>query len=128
MFDDPAGPVESYEWGKCTIHGTQYQWDIMIYGMGGGLVLVEKWREFRDTPGVKHLVIPEMLSKVTALMPDIVIIGIGASGAARVRDDVEGFLGKDVELLIVRTPEACRLFNELHREGKSVVAYLHATC
>lgn len=128
MFDDPAGPLECYEWGKYTIHGNEYQWDIMVYGMGGGLVLVEKWREFRDTPGVKHLVIPEMLHKVSALMPDVVIIGIGASGAARVRDDVKDFLGDSVQLLIVRTPEACRIFNELHNEGKSVLAYLHGTC
>jgi VanZ family protein len=38
------------------------------------------------------------------------------------------YLKKGTQLIIMRTPDACRVFNRLKREGKNVLFVIHSTC
>jgi glycopeptide antibiotics resistance protein len=73
-----------------------------------------------------------LLSKRT----DIIIIGSGAEGRGGrgfVDSSVNQFLFNEftddgTQVIILRSPDACRLFNKLRRERKNVLFVLHNTC
>jgi hypothetical protein len=68
--------------------------------------------------------------------PDILLIGSGADGLGGngfsektpCHFVYNGFTRRPTQIIILRTPEACRAFNRLKREGKNVLFVLHNTC
>lgn len=98
----------------------------VLFFPDGGFRLVDKkhYFSFRDQT---------FLMKQKA---DILLIGSGVQGRGG-----NGLPGKSVnqfvfnrhllrgmQVIILRTPEACQVFNRLKREGKSVLFVLHNTC
>ena len=67
---------------------------------------------------------------------DIVLIGSGRDGkggggfaeAGISQFTFNPFTQRGTQVIILRTPEACRVFNRLRREGKNVLFVLHNTC
>jgi hypothetical protein len=67
---------------------------------------------------------------------DIILIGSGRDGLAGGGFSESGvsqftfnpFTHKGTQVIILKTPEACRLFNRLRQEGKNVLFVLHNTC
>jgi len=68
--------------------------------------------------------------------PDILLIGSGSEGLGgngffekTVNQFVYNhFIERGTQVIILKTPEACELFNRLKREGKNVLFVLHNTC
>jgi len=67
---------------------------------------------------------------------DIILIGSGAEGKGGQgfpeKDPVQfifnNYRGRPTQVIILRTPDACREFNRMKREGKHVLFVLHNTC
>jgi hypothetical protein len=67
---------------------------------------------------------------------DIILVGSGRDGLAGGGFSESGvsqftynpFTHKGTQVIILRTPEACRVFNRLRNEGKDVLFVLHNTC
>jgi hypothetical protein len=61
---------------------------------------------------------------------DIRVIGIGVHGAITCPDAVVAGVKKHgiTEVLLQRTPEACRTYSALIREGKAAALLAHGTC
>jgi len=70
------------------------------------------------------------------LRTDIILIGSGADGQGGrgfYRHSVNQFVWnpntrRGTQIIILKTPEACQVFNRLKRQGKNVLFILHNTC
>ncbi len=89
--------------------------DITV-GPRGGL-----W--FRDK---SHTISFDEVRSLVSPQVDVLIIGTGWHGAASVDPAVRDLKG--IEVHILRTPDAFRLFNDQRAQGRLVVLLAHTTC
>ena len=130
MFYDTSGPIEEYSWGKFVISGTEHsKSNGMKIGVGKDIRLIgselSKWKERKG-----HLLTSEMITGVFGKGIQTLIIGVGATGAVECPHQVQEYIKSNgVENLILKkTPDACRLYNEMFRSGKRVALLAHGTC
>jgi len=130
MFDDPKGPIEHYSWAKFIISGEEHSGDgDSRIGKGKDIMLIgEKVKRWKDRKG--HVLDPSMVEKALDWDIEILVIGNGADGALIVPDEViEFLLKKGIENVMVRkTPDACRIYNKLYHSGEKVALLAHGTC
>lgn len=130
LFRDDAGPIEEMTWGRYVIRGEEHAGsggerigagkDIRVIGTE-----VTRWK---DREG--HRLKKSMITGVYDKELDALVLGVGVEGLVEVPDTVK----QDVadhgirEIVIERTPAACRAYNQLHRAGKRVALLAHGTC
>jgi hypothetical protein len=109
--------ITHYSFGKITVDGKVYEHDIAI-SQGKEVI---NWRA-----KINHAI---QLNDITPFLDEStksVIIGIGADKNCTVTDDVGDFLkSKGVDLWILDTFEAVKLFNKLPKEGLSAVFHIN---
>jgi hypothetical protein len=126
MFQDSQGPIERFDWGEFIIDGKRHREgkgagkDIRIVGSD-----VTEWAERKG-----HLLTADMVKGVYKRGVEVLIIGNGVDQAlecpAKVREKIVAKGIPDVRVL--PTPDACREYNELHRQGRKVALLAHGTC
>ncbi len=112
--------IDNYSFGKIKIGDKVYNYDIWIDSDGK----VNDWRRIES-----HIIAKEDMENAIQEKPEVLIIGTGAYGVAKVLDEVEEFLNsQNIELIMKKTSEAVENYNNLKKEGKKTVALLHLTC
>lgn len=118
--------IEECGFGRITIDGKTYTSDVIIYSGGPGgsdRVNASWWRR------EGHKLQPEDLTEVFAAEPEVLVVGQGNPGLMRVTQAArEAAARRGIELVVCKTKEACRRYNDLAAEGRKVVAALHLTC
>ena len=110
--------IENYHFGSITIDGKTYNYDVEICSDNKVLVWQRKESHFVDVGDIKRAFDEK---------PEIIIIGAGDSGVAKVSEKVKQEIQrKDIKLVIKPTPEAVEIFNEL--KDKKAVGFFHLTC
>jgi hypothetical protein len=125
------GPIEAVAWGLYRISGKTHGIDSdgNVLGAGKDIILykdrVIEWNQRRG-----HCLTKEMLIPVLKLNPDVLIIGNGYEGRLEVPNSLisEIVSERPINIIILKTPEACSLYNKLCGEMKNVVFAGHATC
>lgn len=108
--------ISHYEFGSYIIDGKRYERDIKI--IDGRIT---SWHNH-------HLALDDVEDAVKS-HPEIIIIGTGMHGVLEVTDEIRDYIeSRGIELVIVKTKEACSEFNSLTLHGKKVAAILHGTC
>ncbi|MFQ6014147.1 MAG: Mth938-like domain-containing protein [Anaerolineae bacterium] len=111
--------IDSYSFGRIVIEGHQYTQDLLIFP---DHVDTEWWRK------EGHALHPDDLAKVLAAKPKVLVVGTGNSGMMQVLPQTRGHLEKQgIQLIVQRTDEAWRTYNQLCRSGE-VMAAFHLTC
>lgn len=111
--------IGSYDFGRIIINGRKYESDVTISKEG----IKPNWCRKRG-----HELSKEDIEEILNQKPEILIIGTGYSGVLRVPVDVEHYIrSKGIALIVKRTEEACKEFNELY-EKHDVACALHLTC
>lgn len=130
MFTDPNGPIEEFSWGRFIINGEEHSKSSgKKYGAGKDIRLignaVSAWKERKG-----HRLTTEMITGVFGKNIDILIIGIGISGALECPFSVQEYIrSKGIQKIILeRTPDACRTYNEMNRTGLQVALLAHGNC
>jgi len=60
--------------------------------------------------------------------PEILIIGTGAAGLLQIDQEAKNAVeARGIKLIVLRTPHACKAYNEWSAKGKRVNAILKAT-
>ena len=113
--------IEDYRFGKIKINGRSYDYDISLDWQGN----VFPWQRKES-----HLFrLEEIKEKIENLKPEIVILGTGAYGMAKVSPETRNYLeNSQMAFFIGKTGEGVKLFNEKLKEGKKVLAFFHLTC
>jgi hypothetical protein len=110
--------INHYSFGKIVVNGKTYENDIAILADGS----VQNWMAQTN-----HAI---QLNDVKALMTGSVkklIIGIGFNEGCSVTDDIVTYaLSKNIELHILDTREAVKLFNASSKDG--LTACFHVNC
>lgn len=108
--------IQSYSFGRIIIDGKMYTEDVIIFSDK-----IENWWRKES-----HNVYPKDIKSIIREKPDLLIIGTGAYGVMKVKEETKEILKQNnIEFISVKTKEACKMFNE--NSGK-VVAALHLTC
>ena len=125
-----TGPIQEVSWGRFVIGGQEHAKlsGGHIVGVGKDIRLIgehlEAWAERQG----HRLTIP-MVEKAVQAGVETVIIGNGFLGAVEVPAEVRNYIRQQgKELIVEKTPEACRRFNELLSRGKKVALLAHGTC
>ncbi|MBS3806253.1 MAG: hypothetical protein KGY60_02010 [Bacteroidales bacterium] len=127
---DPGGPIEEFSWGRYVIKGeTHEKTDGSKKGKGKDICLignrVKKWKERKG-----HTLEPHMVSRVFDKDIDTLVIGIGVEGRIECPEEVKKESRKNgiSELILLKTPDACKKYNELYHQGRHVALLAHGTC
>jgi len=112
--------IDEFQFGSITVNGQKYDFDVEIRAKG------EVLRWSREKSHVFNL---KDVERVTAENPEIIILGIGVYGLAQVSGEVQEFFeNKGIKLIIEKTDQAVRFFNNLIKEKKKVIGFFHLTC
>lgn len=109
--------IDSTDFGRIVIDGKKCN-DVLIVNNE----ILE-----RDWGSGSHRISNAEAEKLLIGDPDIIIIGTGQGGVLKVDNNVVEKIRKNAELLILKTPEAVKNFNELSKD-KKVNALIHTTC
>jgi len=112
--------IEHYSFGQITINGQKYDHDVFIDLDGQ---VHDWWRQ------ESHRITLNDLKDGFKEKPEILIIGTGAYGVAKVMPEIEIRINQEkIKLIIEPTGQAKEKYNQLREEGKKAVAFLHLTC
>ncbi len=126
-FRDPQGPIEEFSRGRFVIFnevhsdlGEGVGKDIRIVGE-----VVSEWKERKG-----HNLTAKMITGIFGQDVDVLIIGIGIDGMIEVPQETCQYIQDQgiSRLILCKTPKACKKFNELYREGRTVALLAHGTC
>lgn len=114
------GFIQDYRFGSITVDGTTYRDDIKIVRFE----VVPGWWRSRG-----HAFDAPDMPDILAATPDLLVCGIGTSALVRIADGLTRTLRRrGITLHALPTPDAVRLFNELHARGMDVAGAFHLTC
>lgn len=131
--------IEEYHFGSITIDGKTYNHDVEVRwapkeslrGPTGQAVEVLKWWRKKG-----HVIDVEDIQRAIEQNPEVIIIGTGESGLAKVTEETKNFVNeKGIELIIDITEETVKTFNIIREESekeegkqKRVIGLFHLTC
>lgn len=125
--------IEEYKFGIIVIDGKTYSHDVEVrYSkISSSDLEVLEWRR-----GESHVINEEDIRGAMEQNPDIIVIGTGESGVAKVIESAkEAVKSKGIELIIDLTEQAVKTFNIINEESeeeegeqKKVIGLFHLTC
>ncbi|MBM3190531.1 MAG: hypothetical protein FJZ90_17670 [Chloroflexi bacterium] len=130
MFTDPRGPIKHFAWAKFSVvrstsasageHELDLGKDIRLVG-----TKASAWEERKG-----HRLKREMVTGVYGQGIEVLVIGAGVYGSLKVPRKVREAIHEQGigEVIVERTPEACRIYNELYHAGRRVALLAHGTC
>lgn len=111
--------IEDYRFGQIRIDGTEYTSDVIIYPAG----VDDNWWRHEG-----HVLKLRDLTEALEAEPEALVVGTGAHERLKITDEVtEELEAREIELIVLETPDAVERYNELQAEKRAVAA-LHLTC
>jgi hypothetical protein len=130
MFNDAKGPIEHFSWGKFIVAGAEHsKTENGKAGKGKDIRLigteVSKWKEREGL-----ILNNGMITGVFNNNIDTLIIGIGVEGMISCPDKIIRYIKNNgiSEVILEKTPDACKLYNQLFHQGRKVALLAHGTC
>jgi len=112
--------IKGFSFGRIVVGDATYTNDIKIID---GRVVADWWRRRGHTVDV------EDVSDILAARPEVLVIGKGEPGFMKTSRALRQVLEKNgIRLIEEKTPRACKTFNRLWQEGRSVAAGFHVSC
>ncbi|MBA7533279.1 hypothetical protein ES705_25514 [subsurface metagenome] len=111
--------IDSYQFGLIVVNGKKYTSDVIIFPDS----VTDNW--WRRTG---HQLCLDDIVEVLAENPQVLVVGIGASGLMKVLPEVRQLVeAQGIELIVEATDKACHTYNQFCHSRRAVAA-LHLTC
>jgi hypothetical protein len=129
MEDQKKGPIEEVVRGKYIIQGKEHSQEGEKKGAGKDIRIIgTEVSEWKERTG--HILRPEMITGVFGIGIEALVIGTGFDGAIEVKketiEEIRDYGIRDI--IIEKTPDACKKYNELYVKGVKVAMLAHGTC
>ncbi len=117
--------IERSEFGNITIDGQTYPHDVVIDP--SGKVRKRKKTLSKREYGTSHIISKAEVKSVFEKGCDLLVVGAGQLGQARLSPEAGGFLAKKGCAVVLQpTPQAIGSFNR--SKAKKKIALMHVTC
>lgn len=122
--------INEYHFGSITINGKKYNYDVEVRWtlldskhLTGQAEVLKWWRK------ESHIINIDDVKGSIKQKPEVIVIGTGESGVAKVTEDAQKEVNlKGIKLIIDKTGEAIKTFNILKEREKKVIGLFHLTC
>ncbi len=116
--------IDNTEFGRITINGETYEYDVII--RLSGKVEKRKKKLSKEIYGTSHIISKDEAKFLFEDGCETLVVGAGQEGNLRLSPKASDYLNKKgCKVLLQRTPEAVRSFNQ-SRERK--IGLMHVTC
>jgi hypothetical protein len=116
--------IDSCNFGFIVVDEKQYVQDIIILPDG----TVKERSSGKGRLG-SHTISRSELETLIKESPDVILIGTGFQGMAKLARDAEFYKTEpDLDIMLERSPEAVKKFNRHVEDGEKVAALIHVTC
>lgn len=116
--------VTQFDFGSIVIDGKKHRRDVLIFSDG-----TVKERKGGFWMFGSHDIKKQEVEQLLSGKPEVIIVGIGTDGKAKLAPEVEGWAKEQNLTLIVQpSKEALAKLNELVDQKKKVAALIHITC
>lgn len=116
--------IDSTNFGSITVDGETYEYDVII--RLSGKVEKRKKKLSKKEYGTSHIVSKDEAKFIYEDGCETLIVGAGQEGNVRLSPEASDYFKKKrCRVLVQPTPEAIRMFNELHEKK---VGLMHVTC
>lgn len=112
--------INRYEFGLIIIEGKSYNHDVAVFWDGN----VSLWQRAES-----HIIDVDDIQVAINKNPEIIVIGTGEAGIAKVTDGAtKEIISKGINLVIEKTKAATEVFNINVAQGKKAAGLFHLTC
>jgi len=110
--------IDELKFGEIMIDGKTYYSDMIIWWDGQVAFAVKS-----------HVFGMNGLAKILKKKPEVIVIGTGQQGVAKILPEVrQACEQKGIKLYTDPTPKAVDFFNGLIAQGKKAAGFFHVTC
>ncbi|MCD6528321.1 hypothetical protein J7K44_01645 [bacterium] len=112
--------IKEYHFGFITIDDESYDYDVEVRWIGE---VLKWWRQ------ESHIVDVGDIKRAVEENPEVIVIGTGESGMAKVTNEAkEEIISKGIRLIIEKTGQAVKSFNKEEEKKRKVIGLFHLTC
>ncbi|HSW58807.1 MAG TPA: MTH938/NDUFAF3 family protein [Dehalococcoidales bacterium] len=116
--------IEAFNFGFIVIDEKQYNHDVVILPDG----IIKDRSPGKGRLG-SHSITRGEIESLVQLKPDIILVGTGVEGMARLARDAERYVFEpDCNLTLLPSAEIVKKFNQHVQDGEKVAALIHITC
>ena len=116
--------IESFNFGFIVVDEKQYAGDIIIFTDG----TVKERNHGKGRLG-SHTISCSEIETLNRERPDVILIGTGVHGMARLARDAERYLTlPELNLSLLPSPLVVKKYNQYVEDGEKVAALIHVTC
>jgi hypothetical protein len=122
--EGPMAKIDSFNFGFIVVDDKQYTHDVVILPDG----TVKERNPGKGRLG-SHSIARSEIENLTKGQPDIILIGTGVQGMARLAHDAEYYLTQpELNLTLLPSPQIVKKYNQYAENGEKVAALIHVTC
>jgi hypothetical protein len=112
--------IKDYQFGLIVIDSKTYHQDVEVRWTGE---VLNWWRK------EGHIFNLEDIERALKENPEIIVLGTGALGIAKVTEELQEKVSSlGIQLIIDKTREATKAFNKILEKEKRVIGLFHLTC
>jgi hypothetical protein len=116
--------IDELIFGSIVIEGKKYRRDVLVFADG-----TVKKRKSGFLMFGSHKIKKVEMEELSQGQPEIIIVGTGTDGAARVAPEAESWAKeKNISLMVQPSYDAVTRLNDLVEQKKKVAALIHITC
>lgn len=117
--------IDFVEWGKIRIDGEEYKQVLIVEDS----VIERDSEKLHQLFGTTHQIGDWEVEELLKEKPEVIVVGTGWEGILEVSEELRAKSEElEIEIKILRTPEAVEEHNKLMEQGKKVNALIHTTC